>query len=449
MSWKRLYLNSDKYTYEYFRQGKVCRICWQTNASKEITNICDKDVKISLLDKIVYCLNIKLLPWPDINGICDECCNEIEQFYEFKTFCSKADNKLQEIYKIGFEAKRQADIKIETNDFLNLESPHLDSDFEENHRPVTEKKVKKIRMKHKAPHSSSYCTLCLLDMESVEKLKSHKAEAHGIELDGTFKCFGCEKKCKTWKTRQSHEIYFCKGLKDGFKCSICNRYLPKRRTYEAHIRDHIHNRKIKLPEKLFKCNKCLQCFKTKQSLTEHSEEHQETKKNFVCDACGRVFSRQDYLHKHKLTHTGVRRYGCPHCNFKATQRSSLTVHIRKHTGEKPYSCDVCPQRCISSSNLRAHRRRHLGLKKFECPICNKKFGYKTSLEEHVSSNHGRTEQHTCDHCSATYSRKRGLQRHLAAKHAKQNGAAMESEPNPQDNKNVMKGYDLKMEKFCW
>ncbi|XP_061725897.1 zinc finger protein ZFP2-like isoform X2 [Cydia pomonella] len=144
-------------------------------------------------------------------------------------------------------------------------------------------------------------------------------------------------------------------------------------------------------------------------------------------SCGRVFTRQDYLHKHKLTHTGTKQHVCPHCGFRSTQRSSLIVHIRKHTGERPYSCDMCPQRCISSSNLRAHRRRHFGLKKFHCTICDKKFGYKVSLEEHIESSHHRSQTHPCPHCGAHYSRKRGLKRHLTAKHC-------ENEPSEEGEK---------------
>ncbi|KAH9633860.1 hypothetical protein HF086_013749 [Spodoptera exigua] len=55
----------------------------------------------------------------------------------------------------------------------------------------------------------------------------------------------------------------------------------------------------------------------------------------------------------------------------------------------------------------------------KCRVCSKKFGYKVSLEEHISSAHVRSESHPCEHCGATYTRLRGLRRHLVAKHGKQ------------------------------
>ncbi|CAH2987595.1 unnamed protein product [Chilo suppressalis] len=284
------------------------------------------------------------------------------------------------------------------------------------------------KRKYQQKRSPTYCNICRSDLGSKENLVSHNASNHGIEEGNLFKCFGCEKRFRTRKARLSHEINFCKGLKEGYKCVKCNRFLPRRNMYEAHMRDHRERPEVKLPEKIFQCFKCYKLFKTKSCLTEHMAEHESLKKNYVCETCGRVFTRHDYLHKHRLTHTGTKQHACPHCGYRTSQKSSLTVHIRKHTGERPYSCDLCPQRCISSSNLRAHRRRHLGDKKFECTICSKRFGYKISLEEHVESVHERSQTYPCDVCGAIYTRARGLRRHLLAKHGKQKV----DKPQPKD-----------------
>ncbi|XP_059044898.1 zinc finger protein 558-like [Achroia grisella] len=442
MSTRSLSKTSDLYTYEYFLQENICRFCWRPEADREIISVesaKESVVKNELVDKIRDCLDLDLYDDNYPKKTCTTCCSKIENFYEFKISCREKDIKLRDIFKnkINRTLPLEKCVKVEkiedisnlelennqlNGEFLNLQQSDGESNYEPSENEIELNLVKVKRKKYKPKRSPTYCNICRVDFETTDKLNIHNAESHGIEeKSGLFKCFGCEKRFKSRKTRLGHEINFCKGLKDGYKCGMCTRFLPKRRMYESHMRDHRHNpnASVELPEDIFECAKCLQCFKTRECLKTHLSEHDADKKHFVCETCGRVFTRQDYLHKHKLTHTGTKQHVCPHCGFRTTQRSSLTVHIRKHTGERPYSCDVCPQRCISSSNLRAHRRRHLGFKKYECNICNKKFGYKVSLEEHIASTHERSQTYPCEQCGAIYTRVRGLRRHLLAKHAKQ------------------------------
>ncbi|XP_026746990.1 zinc finger protein 260-like isoform X1 [Trichoplusia ni] len=434
MFWTKIMTDSELYNYEYLSRPDVCRLCWSENA-EQIIGTTENSENLSeyfLVEIIKYFLQIEIDEMVH-NKVCDNCYNEIKRFHSFKTFCQETDAKLRSILQKGrseSEINELSSNTVKTED-INDELDKIDEidnylddtlayDEAEAEKPLKTSKTKSI--KYVTPkRSPTYCRVCRLDLETIEKLSQHNSEHHGIETDGTrtmFRCFGCEKRFRTRQSRISHEIHFCKGLKDGYKCNICERFLPRRRMYEQHMGDHRNNITPKLPEEIFKCSKCTEIFKTKELWKNHMVGHTPGNK-FVCDICGRMFSRHDYLYKHKLTHSGMKQHQCPHCEFKATQRSSLTVHIRKHTGERPYFCDLCPQRCISSSNLRAHRRRHLGVKQYECTICNKKFGYKISLEEHVTSAHVRSESHPCEHCGATYTRIRGLRRHLAAKHRKQ------------------------------
>ncbi|XP_063632174.1 zinc finger protein OZF-like isoform X1 [Cydia splendana] len=433
-------LGGDIYNHEYFLLEDVCRLCWKRNATQEL--LCksednETEYSIPLFDQIRDCLDIILTHECRPNKVCTGCSDEVKRFYEFKKFCLETDKKLREILqnyvKIAEKSSNNSEcyIKVENELPTGVEQDESFDDFLESLQQsdssenVNKQKKVKLKQTYKPKRSPTYCNICRLDFKTVEQFSLHNSQNHGIE-GNFYKCFGCEKRFKSRKTRIGHEINFCKGLKDGYRCTLCDRCLPKRRTYEAHMRDHRENVAIELPEELFKCKKCCISFKTREGLKEHVAEH-ETAKKYVCESCGRVFTRQDYLHKHKLTHTGTKQHVCPHCGFRSTQRSSLIVHIRKHTGERPYSCDMCPQRCISSSNLRAHRRRHLGLKKFQCTICDKKFGYKVSLEEHIESSHHRSQTHPCPHCGAHYSRKRGLKRHLTAKHC-------ENEPSDEGDK---------------
>ncbi|XP_041988902.1 zinc finger protein 26-like [Aricia agestis] len=405
------------YNYEYFQQADVCRLCWNKNA---ITDLFNKNLKntsvTNLADKIKQCLEIEISEDLFPKKLCAYCCQQVEKFYVFKVVCQETDKKLQEIVQMYLESSV---VKSET--IPNEEEHKLFTEFEsaEPNSDSTDDDIKpKNRIKiNRYKRTPTYCNICRKDLEDASNFIKHNSEHHGIE-NGLFKCFGCEKMFKNRKARLSHEHHFCKGLTDGYKCASCGRFLPSRRHYETHMRDHRDNVSVDLPEDIFKCKHCFKLFKSKDELNKHILEHGVGKKNFVCEKCGRVFTRQDYLHKHKLTHTGDKQHVCPHCNFRTNQRSSLVVHIRKHTGERPYSCDVCPQRCVSSSNLRAHRRRHLGIKQHECTICGKRFGYKETLAEHVSSAHAPQPQ-PCPLCPARYTRPRALVRHIRAKHSQQ------------------------------
>lgn len=291
MSYDPEILNSNIYSYDYFQQDDVCRLCWNRNAFKKIMEISsDNDynvIKTDIVEKIIDCLDIDLSHHNHPNKACDECFNQINKFHYFKKFCQETDKKLRKILNEGTKTVPSIDIIKLEYDEVKIES--IDDSFDNNHsveQCVNEikRKTKKRRCKYKPKRTPTYCNMCMTDFENVEQFKDHNFQLHGIESDGTYNCFGCTKKFKNRKARFSHETHFCKGLKDGYKCSICDRYIPKRGMFEAHLRDHRENVPIKLPEELFKCQKCGKLFRTMENLKVHAEsEHYVDKKMYVCE----------------------------------------------------------------------------------------------------------------------------------------------------------------------
>lgn len=289
-------IDSNLYTYEYFQQDDVCRLCWNKHAERELISKNSDDItfiKNQLIDKILYCLNIDITEVDLPSKACENCIDLLDKFYDYKIFCSETDKKLREILSGKSNDTNESCVKLEKNTFelentdyfetyftdLNNTSSILETETLLKH--VKDKKSK-IKSKYKPIRTSTYCNICRIDYKTTESFTEHNSSYHGIE-NGSYKCFGCEKKFKNRKTRLGHEINFCKGLKDGYKCNICNKHLPKRRTYENHMRAHRDNVNTEISDDIFKCLKCYKLFDTKKSLKKHMEVHEEEKKNFVCE----------------------------------------------------------------------------------------------------------------------------------------------------------------------
>ncbi|ELV13340.1 Zinc finger protein 174 [Tupaia chinensis] len=91
----------------------------------------------------------------------------------------------------------------------------------------------------------------------------------------------------------------------------------------------------------------------------HQPAH-SAKKPYKCDDCGKSFTWNSELKRHKRVHTGERPYTCGECGNCFGRQSTLKLHQRIHTGEKPYQCGQCGKSFRQSSNLHQHHRLHHG-----------------------------------------------------------------------------------------
>ena len=85
-------------------------------------------------------------------------------------------------------------------------------------------------------------------------------------------------------------------------------------------------------------------------------------RSFYCDypGCHKSFTTKFSLQRHKIIHTGVKKFQCPHCGCRFRLPCDLKEHVYTHTKELPYICGVndCKKAFRHPSDLSIHRRKH-------------------------------------------------------------------------------------------
>ncbi|WAR29089.1 ZNF22-like protein, partial [Mya arenaria] len=109
----------------------------------------------------------------------------------------------------------------------------------------------------------------------------------------------------------------------------------------------------------------------------------ESDRTYDCEICGKQFSHNDRLRRHRKIHTTDKPYKCDICGKGFKEKCNLKHHRFIHTGEKPYKCDTCGKSFNQRSSLKTHQKVHTGEKPFKCELCEKPFAQKYLLRQHM------------------------------------------------------------------
>lgn len=194
--------------------------------------------------------------------------------------------------------------------------------------------------------------------------------------------------------------------KREFVCDICGKTLPKLYSLRIHMLNHTGVRP-------HSCKVCGKTFAHKHSLKMHRALHDVTKQ-FQCEFCKKSFVSKRSMEEHTSLHTGESKYLCTTCGATFHRASALSKHLKKHQPKpdvRPFACEHCDKRFYEAKDLQQHMNKHMGLKPFQCQVCGKCYSWKKDWYSHVKS-HSVAEPYKCNVCGKEFFEKALFRRHV-------------------------------------
>lgn len=259
------------------------------------------------------------------------------------------------------------------------------------------------------------CNICFNDIANLHELRIHLVTEH-------FKPLNLE--------ISDGLIPFClKG--DEYTCVHCGvvfvtfmkLMMHMNSHYERHICDccgrgfssQTQLRKHKYAHKKgeFSCSICLTVFKNRSLRNNHVAQAHSTDNRYKCPQCTETFPTYVWRVKHmKEVHDVKMEYPCPMCPAVFITCNYRNKHVKHtHIKEKTHLCAECPSTFVTYTQLKNHMIKHSGERNFQCTYCLKKYTRRKTLEDHIRV-HTNEKRFACTICSEAFVQKYGLQQHM-------------------------------------
>ena len=208
---------------------------------------------------------------------------------------------------------------------------------------------------------------------------------------------------------------------DSYECEICDtKYHSKEELIDHVMKVHVgESPEKKVPEKLFKCEKCDATFLFHYKLKIHVETAHELEKPFKCEMCDKSYMTKSGLNYHiAIGHEGNLRFRCEKCGKGFTQKCSLEKHIGSvhEATNMPFQCNKCNIK-FPRKNGKDSLSYHIALthQELTCNICFISFPTNYDLQEHIKAHDGK-EPFNCNICNTKLINHQDLMKHASTVH---------------------------------
>uniref|UniRef100_A0A3B4YXL3 Zinc finger and BTB domain containing 11 n=1 Tax=Seriola lalandi dorsalis TaxID=1841481 RepID=A0A3B4YXL3_SERLL len=251
------------------------------------------------------------------------------------------------------------------------------------------------------------CNLCSKEFQYATSLRAHHARHKQLSSQRAPIAKSSVEQGSEGKVHSSlDDKTSLPYTKREFVCDICGKTLPKLYSLRIHMLNHTGVRP-------HSCKVCGKTFAHKHSLKMHRALHDVTKQ-FQCEFCKKSFVSKRSMEEHTSLHTGESKYLCNTCGATFHRASALSKHLKKHQPKpdvRPYACAHCDKRFYEAKDLQQHMNKHMGLKPFQCQVCGKCYSWKKDWYSHVKS-HSVAEPFKCNVCGKEFFEKALFRRHV-------------------------------------
>ncbi|XP_059176964.1 zinc finger protein 12-like [Physella acuta] len=205
-------------------------------------------------------------------------------------------------------------------------------------------------------------------------------------------------------------------------CNLCNKKYVSMKFLNTHLRQHLSDTSL---ASLAQMESILESRGKRQSRhVIKNSSSKKTKTLFICDVCGKSYTRKSSLNIHYTKHKKLMNYDCYVCHKVFYSSFALKEHIFLHSiftnslkSGLPVVCNLCNQHFLKMVNIKQHMYMHLTEKpqpktkpkKRErkrkepcvCDICGKVYSHERLLKKHYVV-HSKVKPYLCDICGKSY-----------------------------------------------